>query len=954
MKAIFQHKKAIFISAAAILVVAALVAAAIWTEGFGLWRKTVTAHSSDISEVTSTVSALPLSDSETYSHPERLLGAVLRTEDDVQKAAEQATEYGFQVLFVPLTESDFLSQAIAACHDNGLLCYAVFSLHSPLGQPIDLTDTAARKDISSTLQNLISSYEIDGLLLENTRSSKDTPIDYARYLSEGAGMGLDAYRRECVTLAMREALSTVRSLRPNLPIGLSADTESMETGYADMLSWLNQGLFQYALIQNPNLCEPAEGTPSFAEAADWWMAQITDDTVALTMAHSFDAARAPDELCRQAVLAADRGYHGSVFNSLSQLTGDQGGETTALIRYLRGETIGSTGAKLSLSSPSKTTFTTYESSIAVVGSCDPGFPLTLNGESISCNEKGFFSFQHSLSPGKNKLTLENKGQTITLTVTYRQLLLKDVAPSKAMSVDGSSHIAVSAIARRGSRVTATLRSTTIELTPSSGNVDEKNSDYITYTGILTMPAATDLAQNMGNLTFAATYNGSSETKTGGRITVARQQVPTEELQLGNFIFDESLPLGRWGYVAEIRTDQAETFDSALLDDRSRSTNSYLPKGTIDYCSDIESVYTQNSSVMKYRTLDYGKRVYSYTENSSGIKGDYLNLYYCQLPTQNSLSVADVVRSDRHTTLTLNTQWKAPFEVTLTPQSYKDPYPSSGAPDYSVDSTTYTTLNIHFAYSVSGQGAIDMTNDPVFRSAEWVKESDGTYTLRLTLRKTGAFYGWGCNYNKDGQLVFDFLHPYSIQSASNAYGASLSGSVIVLDAGHGGNNPGATAAFGGVQYCEDEMNFALVCRIQDELESLGATVILTRDTDTDLSLYDRTVIIRRAKPDLMISVHRNSSVSASVNGFESYYYQPYSMAFCKEVNQQAASLFQQDRGIHYVTPMYVTRISECPAILIECGYMSNGSDMSSMIQESFDQTLAQKITQGVVNYLCTIG
>ena len=70
-------------------------------------------------------------------------------------------------------------------------------------------------------------------------------------------------------------------------------------------------------------------------------------------------------------------------------------------------------------------------------------------------------------------------------------------------------------------MTVTLRSTTIELSPSPGNVDEKNSDYATYSGVFTMPEATDLAQNMGNLTFTATYQGGSETKTGGRVTVAQ-------------------------------------------------------------------------------------------------------------------------------------------------------------------------------------------------------------------------------------------------------------------------------------------------------------------------------------------------------------------------------------------------------------------------------------------------
>ena len=498
-------------------------------------------------------------------------------------------------------------------------------------------------------------------------------------------MGLDAYRRESVTAAVREVVAAVRSVRPNLPVGLSvpavwetADhaedgllsdggmTHSLCGTFSDTLGWLNDGLFHYALIQDGRLCTPADGSLSFTEVADWWQSSVTNESVSLTLSHSFADGRAPDELCRQAMEAVERSYRGSVFSSLAQLEQDKGGETTALVRYLRGETNGVSDIELTLSSPSKTTFTTYESSLSVVGSCDPSFPLTLNNQAVSCNEKGFFSFQHSLSPGENRLVLENKGKTITLIVTYRQLLLRDVSPSNALSVDGSSQVAVSAVARRGARVTVTLRSTTVQLSPAPGNVDEKNSDFATYTGVLTMPAATDLAQNMGNLTFTATYQGGSETKTGGRITVARKSLPTEELELGDFQFDESLPLGRWGYVAEIRTEQAETFDAQLLDDRSRSTNSYLPKGTIDYCSDAESVYTQGSSIMKYRTLNYGKRVYSYTDNSSGIQSDYLNLYYRQLPTQNALSVAGLSRSDRHTTLTLNTQWKAPFEVSSDP------------------------------------------------------------------------------------------------------------------------------------------------------------------------------------------------------------------------------------------------------------------------------------------------
>ena len=245
MKKNLQHKKAFWISAAALLAIIALVATALLTEGFGLWRKAVNVSVPAVSEPDFSASAPPPDAGEAYAHPDRLLGATLRAGIDytvgddgasLRSAVETAASYGFNILFFPVVDSsgqsiasaaeenasdsvqDTLAQAAAVCHDNGLLCYAVLSLSSPLGQPVDLTSTQGRQTAADALAQLVRSYALDGLLLEDAGLSGDASIDYARYLREGGGMGLDAYRRECVTAAVRQSLACSASQSAHRPV----------------------------------------------------------------------------------------------------------------------------------------------------------------------------------------------------------------------------------------------------------------------------------------------------------------------------------------------------------------------------------------------------------------------------------------------------------------------------------------------------------------------------------------------------------------------------------------------------------------------------------------------------------------------------------------------------------------------------------------------------------------
>ena len=932
--------------------------------------------------------------------PEEMRGVWLRTGEDipadfvaacpaVDSALDAAVGYGMNTLFVPVAtgqgvilasgqafsyqcgEGDLFSYIVTAAHQHGLAVCAVVDLCATGPSPCNpmLSQDMAKM---AQLAREVAAYGVEALLLDHC-IYPDGVGSYEEYMRCGGSQGYEAFRRDSMSGAIRALAAAAKETRPTLPVGalsgpVWANASEQPNGFdtaaatgvqsafsfgADTLGWAKRGLIDFLVVDSGQAEEGAK--PDFAALTAWWRDALTGCGIKVAYNLSVEKVSLhPDTLIKQVKTAEGAGAMGCAFDSLSALIQDTSGFTSALMQYYQGNLDESSLQKeLTLTSPSKLNFTTYEASVALIGGSDENFPLYLNGKEVARSGGGYFSVQHPLEFGNNTLILTHKGKTVTLQIEYKMLVLKAVSPTGSFSVDGGTAFLVSAIARRDAVVKATFHGKTIRLKKSDANVDEANTNFATYSGMFTVPAGKDAPQNLGSIRFTATFQSCSESKTGSTVTVNARLKPGQEVMLGDFNFDKSLTLGKWGYVTEIKSDQAETFDGDRLDDRSRPTNSYLPMGTIDYCSEGESVVVQNESLAKYRLLDYGKRVYTYTKNSGGVKEDYTNLYYRQLPTTNTLSVAELTSNDRHTTLTLNTMWKAPFEVTLGPQAYRDPYPAEGAPDYSVTSTTYEYMDIRFAYSVSGQGAIDLTNDPVFSSAQWRKNADGTYTLRLTLRKKGQFYGWGCNYNQKGQLVFSFLHPVSIAKADNAFGVSLKGVLVALDAGHGGANPGATAKLGKTTYYEDEMNFALSKQVQSKLEQLGATVVQIRDGDYDLPLYERTKKVRKLQPDLFLSLHRNSSVSSAPHGFESYYYQPYSRYLANRLCERVSTAFRANRGERYITPMFVTRISDCPSVLAEFGYLSNAGDLTAMAASGFDDKMAEEVVKGIVDYLISI-
>jgi N-acetylmuramoyl-L-alanine amidase len=148
--------------------------------------------------------------------------------------------------------------------------------------------------------------------------------------------------------------------------------------------------------------------------------------------------------------------------------------------------------------------------------------------------------------------------------------------------------------------------------------------------------------------------------------------------------------------------------------------------------------------------------------------------------------------------------------------------------------------------------------------------------------------------------------------------------VVIDAGHGGYDPGAV--FGSRLEKDDNLRMALV--VGNILRGCGIDVVYTRSTDVFVPLLERSAISNRANPNLFVSIHRNASTNPAANGVENWVAtnaSAFSVAAANLVlNRVVAAGVQSNRGLKYGT-FSVLRNTNAPAMLFEYGFISNAED-----------------------------
>lgn len=180
--------------------------------------------------------------------------------------------------------------------------------------------------------------------------------------------------------------------------------------------------------------------------------------------------------------------------------------------------------------------------------------------------------------------------------------------------------------------------------------------------------------------------------------------------------------------------------------------------------------------------------------------------------------------------------------------------------------------------------------------------------------------------------------------------------IVIDAGHGGFDPGKVATDG---INEKNINLAIASKLSTFLEEGGAVIRNTRVEDSSLSdskrqdLKSRAEIANNSKADIFISIHQNSFPKSNVKGAQVFYYKG------SEEGKRLASFIQNrlkevvdinnSRIAKANDSYYVLKQIKIPSVIVECGFLSNSVEHNKLISSEYQEKLAWAIYMGILDY-----
>jgi len=174
--------------------------------------------------------------------------------------------------------------------------------------------------------------------------------------------------------------------------------------------------------------------------------------------------------------------------------------------------------------------------------------------------------------------------------------------------------------------------------------------------------------------------------------------------------------------------------------------------------------------------------------------------------------------------------------------------------------------------------------------------------------------------------------------------------VVIDPGHGGEDPGAEGASGSY---EKDFTLAVSLKVARLLEDVPEVEAhLTRDKDIFLSseTRDRPNFANELEADLFISIHANTFADPTVTGTETFYYHDNSLGLATIIHRHVAQATGfRDRGVTQEN-FFVLRDTTMPAALLEIGYLTNPEDERVMLTETFQQSVAEAIVEGIKEYL----
>ena len=211
-------------------------------------------------------------------------------------------------------------------------------------------------------------------------------------------------------------------------------------------------------------------------------------------------------------------------------------------------------------------------------------------------------------------------------------------------------------------------------------------------------------------------------------------------------------------------------------------------------------------------------------------------------------------------------------------------------------------------------------------------------------------------------VYYLAYQKAEQSSSEGVVTEKKKITIVIDAGHGGTDPGKVGINGAL---EKDINLKIAKKVQQFLEMEDVEVVLTRDSDA--GLYDdnasnkkvqdmkrRVEIIEGANPILTVSIHQNSYHEEYVHGAQTFYYQGSEQSKALAEKIQQVLLNEVDKNNTRVAKAndsyYLLKKTSVPIVIVECGFLSNSEEAQKLSSDYYQEKLAWAIHLGILQYI----
>src|SRR5713101_8147676 len=179
--------------------------------------------------------------------------------------------------------------------------------------------------------------------------------------------------------------------------------------------------------------------------------------------------------------------------------------------------------------------------------------------------------------------------------------------------------------------------------------------------------------------------------------------------------------------------------------------------------------------------------------------------------------------------------------------------------------------------------------------------------------------------------------------SRTSGSSSSPITVVIDAGHGGHDRGGIP---GQRIAEKDMTLDVAQRLRNVLAASGYRVVMSRDSDVFVTLPTRVAIANSYRNAIFVCIHFNATQRSGAGGIETYFYSRDSLPLASAIHSYVVGgAPSSNRGVRR-RGFYVLRKTNIPAVLVECGFLTNPTEAAYARSASYRQKLAEEIAAGV--------